>query len=652
MFVILPVLALILLTGFWQRHRQDWRAAVLLAALSWGVVLTLITEITSFLRFFNGPGLLVGWLLVNGGLVWGLRSRSQSSPAALRQGQFQGKLSPYLKLLLAGVGAIVLGVGLIALIAPPNNWDSMTYHMGRVVHWVQNRSVDHYPTHIIRQLYPGPWSSFAIAHLQILSGGDRFANLIQWTSMVGSLVGVSLIAQQLGAGLRGQLFAAVVCATIPMGILQGSSTQNDYVVAFWLVCLAYCVLQTIQSKFAGLWIGAAGASLGLAILTKGTAYLYAFPFCLWLLFACVRRLKVGCWRPMLGFGAIAIGLNLSHYWRNWQVFGSFLGESGQGMEGVTLGVIYSNVLRNLALHLSTPVRSLNLITIRGVEALHTLVGLDASDPRTTSPPGYGFDIHSLINHEDLAGNPLHLLLFLAVTVVFFAFKQPLRRRQQYFLTVYWAAVVAGFLMFCALIIWSPWRSRLHLPLFVLAAPFMGSVLSEMLARRPANVTLATLLAASLIWVGFNETRPLVMNSQIVETRQVHNIFNQSRTDQYFASRPDLKESYLGARDFIQSQTCEQIGLTLAGDMWEYPLWVLLNTHAQPILHIEHIDVENASIVQGEARTPQPFRPCALVAIGVDETAQEIVQNFQTTYQRQWHEGIVSIFVAQPVSNHP
>ncbi|MGF1495725.1 MAG: glycosyltransferase family 39 protein [Elainellaceae cyanobacterium] len=590
----------------------------------------------------------MAWLIASGILVVVTRGQLPKSDASTLEDK--DKPNSYLILLLAGVVLIVLGVGLIAVVAPPNNFDSMTYHMGRVVHWIQDRSVAHYPTNIIRQIYPGPWSSFAITNLQILSGGDRFANLIQWMSMVGSLIGVSLIAQQLGAGARGQVFAVVTCATIPMGILQGSSTQNDFVVSFWLVCLAYCVLQAIQSKFENhYWILAAGASLGLAILTKGTAYLYAFPFCLWLVFSGFRRLQFKLLKPMVGFGAIALALNISHYFRNWYVFGSFIGESGQGLEVFSLNIFLSNILRNIALHLSTPVRSINLITIGAVENLHALLGVDASDPRTTSPPGQSFDIHGLINHEDLAGNPLHLFLFVAVTIAFFLIKQPFKRRQRYFLATYWLVVVAGFLLFCALIVWSPWRSRLHLPIFVLAAPFIGSVLAEIIGRRFTNIIVAGLLCISFIWVGFNETRPLILNSQVVETQQVQNIFNQSRIDQYFAARPDLKNSYIEAARFIEAQGCSSIGLNFGGNTWEYPFWVLLNSHAKPSLQIKHVGVNNASSAQTQMPAYRNFIPCAVVAHEVEATEQEEIVAFQDTYRRQWHEGGLSIFLNQTIS---
>ncbi|NEQ31167.1 MAG: hypothetical protein F6K04_09195 [Leptolyngbya sp. SIO4C5] len=648
--VILPFLGLAFLFICWQQRLQDWRRAVLLAALSWGVLITLTTEVLSLFRGLSLVGLLPVWLGIDALLIAAILRQRQSEKPAQKLSLQQFPLG--LKLMLIGVAVIILVIGFIAISAAPNNWDSMTYHLGRVVHWIQNRSVAHYPTAIIRQLHPGPWSSFAIAQLQVLSGDDYFANIVQWLSFVGSLVGVSLIAQQLGANLRGQVLATVVCVTIPMAILQGSTTQSDHVVGFWLVCLAFCVLAAIQAKFAGHWMTAAGVSLGLALLSKGTAYLYAFPFCLWLVFSGWRRLKWQLWRPLATFGAIALAINLGHYSRNWQLFGSVLGESGQGMEVMGPRILLSNIIRNLALHLSTPVRSINLIIIRLVEGLHALIGLDASDPRISSPPGQGFDIHSLINHEDLAGNPLHLLLFLAATIVFWMVRRRLRQRQQYFLATYWLAVVVGFLLFCGLIIWSPWRSRLHLPLFVLASPFVGVVLAEMIGRRVVNAVAALLLSASLIWVGFSENRPLFANSQIVETDQVQNIFNQSRTEQYFLSNPDAQEAYIEAANFIQSQACSKVGLKLSGNTWEYPLWVMLNNHAKPTLQIEHVDVDNASVAKAEVTGDRRFVPCTIVADNVMTSDRPQLSIFENTYERQLQVGALSIYTDQSFSQQP
>ena len=94
--------------------------------------------------------------------------------------------------------------------------------------------------------------------------------------MVGSILGVSLIAKELGARRSGQLLAAIFVATLPMAILQGSSTNNDHVVSLWIVCFVYFSLKIMRQGIKPLLLVCLGASLGLAILTKGTAYIYAF----------------------------------------------------------------------------------------------------------------------------------------------------------------------------------------------------------------------------------------------------------------------------------------------------------------------------------------------------------------------------------------
>ncbi|MDV3000432.1 MAG: hypothetical protein N5P05_002038 [Chroococcopsis gigantea SAG 12.99] len=151
------------------------------------------------------------------------------------------------------------------------------------MHWIQNQNLAHYPTYYSAQLVHPPFAEVAIMHLQILSGGDRFANWVQWLAMINSIIGVSLVAKELGAKEEGQLFASAFCASIPMGILQASSTQNDYVVAFWILCLAYYTLALVsKSHISYPTILAVASSLGLALYTKSSAYVFTFPFIVWI----------------------------------------------------------------------------------------------------------------------------------------------------------------------------------------------------------------------------------------------------------------------------------------------------------------------------------------------------------------------------------
>src|SRR5206468_4064558 len=49
-------------------------------------------------------------------------------------------------LLVGGLAALVLAELVVALVAAPNNADSLSYHLPRIENWAQNRSVELYPT--------------------------------------------------------------------------------------------------------------------------------------------------------------------------------------------------------------------------------------------------------------------------------------------------------------------------------------------------------------------------------------------------------------------------------------------------------------------------------------------------------------------------
>jgi hypothetical protein len=234
-----PCISFVVLLLISRASNLSWRESILAAAVIWGLLLTIITEALSAFEALSYSTVLAAWLLSGAALavlyLWYFMDKGLV-PVSV------GPVASAPLLLVLPIGFIVSLTGLIAFVAPPNNWDSMTYHLGRVVHWVQNHSVQHYPTNIQRQLFMPPWAEFAVTHFYVLNGGDRLSNGVQWFCMLGSLTGVSLIAKQLGGSKESQLLAALIAACVPMGILQASSTQTDYVLTLWLVCFAHYVI--------------------------------------------------------------------------------------------------------------------------------------------------------------------------------------------------------------------------------------------------------------------------------------------------------------------------------------------------------------------------------------------------------------------------
>lgn len=629
LFGLIPLFALGILFLILQEIDKCWRSAILSAAIVWGVIVALSTEILSLFKLLTFESVFGLWLVVDIlGLIVYLKFKNFQPIFNKNQDE---KFPNILIGLLTAISLIFAAVGLIAIVSPPNNWDSMTYHMSRVVHWIQNRSVEHYPTSYVPQLYHPPGAEFAIMHFQIVTGGDRFANLIQWLSMVGSAIAVSLIAQQLGANLRGQVFAAVFAATLPMGILQASSTQNDYAVCFWVVCFVSCGLTGMSAGITLPNTLRIGASLGLALLTKTTAYLFSLPFIIWFIIVGIKRYHQKMLPPILMIAAVTLILNIGHFWRNYDLFGYAIGAPQSftkeyKIEIFTLPTFLSNIIRNLAMHTGTSISKINGLIVAVVKLLHKILGVLPNDPRITWPPGQVYALSTPSFNENNATNPIHFGLIFA-TIILIWNQQKLRTLK--IVIVYLTATISTFLLLCLLLKLQPWHSRHHMTTFVLFAPLFGLTFSQLSNYKIANYIVSILIFMSLPWISHNKFRPLIGEV---------NIFNTSRNELYFTSRPNIEFAYNQAVDFVKSQNCTNIGLSFwSKNAWEYPLWVLLKEPGKAAPRIEHISTIDPVVGQKLNSEPyKSFTPCAIIYQSTkidDKQGKEMVVKNETYVQK-------------------
>jgi hypothetical protein len=604
--------ALILLTLHARQGR--WRSSMIGAATVWGILIVLMTELLSLPGGLTRPNLALAWLAVDGiALVyaWLVAPHQGIMTGLLRSGETARHRLISLRIVemlwFWGLAVILLLVAMVALLSPPNTQDVMTYHMPRVMHWMQQRSVAFYPTVDYRQLHMPPWSEFAMLHVHILSGSDRFNPLVQWCSFLGSVIGVSLLAKCLGASPRGQGLAAIVCATIPQGILAASGAKNDYVVAFWCVALTYYLLAFKPQPTWPHALGIGGA-LGLAWLTKGTAYIFSLALVLtWILVWPWRTtLKALRFLPLILLLAMAV--NAGHFVRNYRLFGAPLGPTVDEPSAsyvkltndtVSASSLASNILRNLALHLGTPIPTVNHTLERGIAAVIQAIGGEVNDPQTTW--GTTFQIPTMIRHEATTSNPLHLMLILLTLVVLIAWA--LRRRGH--ATVMDAAgLVLAFGLFCALIKWQPFHTRLHLPLFVLWAAPIGVMLGHVRSKFLVYAMSLALLLQALPFALSNHVRPMVFGGMF-------NIFSQERRTLYFADYRDLEllDAYRTVTSLVNSQGCQHVGLDATFFNLEYPLLAWLDVD-RGTRSVTHVGVQNVSARYG--KMDRGIKPCAVI----------------------------------------
>jgi len=604
MVLVLAFSFILLVVLLYRGNGCDMREAGVKSYVLLFLFIAVSTEILSYFNSITNHVILCVWIFVLVVLVSVvfIVSKLQRSPLSFRGllpslGAYQCS-ERCLLIVLAIVMLITLSV---AVVSPPNNWDSLTYHMARVAEWIEHQNISFYPTSITRQNYQMPLAEFAILHLQLLAETDRFANMVQWISFWVSIALVTLIAKELGGSFRTQLISAVIGATIPMAILQSSSTQNDLVTSAFCLSFAYFFLKFIKKANMG-DVLFSSASLGLALLTKGTSFIYCSAIGVALTAAYLfqsgtekkRLTKMGI---LVFTAALGVVISLPHLSRNYVLYGNFLSNETSLYNNHELSVsgLMSNIIRNGALHLGTPSRQANHITYDLVE---TILGEELNNPKTTF-----MDSEFIIpfaRHEDDAGNLPHFLL-ICFAIPFLAVTHLSEKR-----TVCWyaATIVMAALLYCVVLKWQPWASRLHTPLFMLAAPLIALVMSGLrwLSWKRQLFTVLLLFLYSIPFLVLNASRPLipfrgysVLRQNGNEIFRSYSVLTQSRIELYFVNNPKIYPDYSDAVKIMAKERPDEVGLFLDGNDLEYLLWVLAGKNAvKRPPRFRHVGVLNIS----------------------------------------------------------
>ncbi|NTV29403.1 MAG: hypothetical protein HGA80_04910 [Candidatus Omnitrophica bacterium] len=630
--LLLPLfllIAILLAATVRQRWHLDNRREIIVAgALIFGLTLAAGTGALSLRQAIHPAGLMLFWsgLCIGGSLLVFYRRQFLPPRPVL---SLPADLTLSEKLLITAWFLLAATLFLLALAAPPNSWDAMVYHLSRVAHWTQNRNVGYFATPITRELWAMPLAEYLMLHLKLLGGSDNFANLAQWAGWAGCAVGVSLVAAQLGASRKAQAAAALIAATIPMAILQATSTKNDLPTAFWLTAAVWASLKWMREGQRTAHALLTAAATALALFTKGSSYLFLPPFLLIALVLAPRENKRTTRILVAILTAVALLTGLFHL-RTRLVFGRI----NPAREDVQLanarmdpGLFVSNLVRQSAVHLQTPSQRLNDVFIRLVRGSYDRLRLNFYQPEITHFKAEALFLQkSTVYNEYYAGNFLHFWL----GVIFCLIGLKLRRNDRELLRLYILALILSYSGFVFYMRWQPWISRLHLPLFILGAPVIAVVLDRTgSSRRWLVITTAALLLAAVPWLIHNKMRPLV---------GIRTVFNTTRTEQYFLDRPYMQTPFVAVTDAVKASGCRRVGLIINDDEWEYPYWTLLKTGAQPP-EIRHLNVANPSKIYEDTG----WQPCAIIM--QTDTEPDTALTFQgRTYSRRDYQKPLGVYL--------
>jgi 4-amino-4-deoxy-L-arabinose transferase-like glycosyltransferase len=540
---------------------------MLFASIPWTLFLAAVTEALSPAHLVTKTGLTVAWLgFAVVCLFWTSRPKVPNSFRQPRLRDWGKALTPAEKLLLAGA---------------PNTWDAMEYHLPRVTEWAANRGVQLYPTIDRQQLTMPPLAEYIMLHLDLLYGTDRLVNLVQWFSWLGFVLGASLIAKSLNGDRRAQILAAVLAATIPVGILGASGAKNDCVLAYWITLTVYLLLGWKDRKTFYQMFGIA-AAVSLSVFTKGTAYVF-LP-CLFL--ACFLSWDRASFRRFLVLApviaAFVVALNAPLWARNLEMSGSIFGLpyfEGAGPTSsrmianshIAPAPALANTIRNIGLNLGVPDDKVNRGTGRFLSRCIRALGVDPDDPGQIVIGQSGvfrpFSIDWGPRTEVRAGNPIHLILFLAAGLIWlFWFRSSCGRSGLLAL-----GSLGAFCLYSAMIRWSPFNARYQLPVFVLGSAFTALVLAGLKPRKTVTFLLFIPLLIALRAAASNDSRPLLTRAGSGES-----ILRMSRDETYFLdAHRAIAGSFIAAAKAATDEPCGSIGVDANLLHFEYPMFALL-----------------------------------------------------------------------------
>lgn len=500
------------------------RVSLILALMTNAVLVFMYNELSSsfnLLQSFSAVGFWGAIVLLLCVLFIRLTRKGKINTSQLHPNYLLSQWSslnrPTKLISLAALFIFIVPLLFLAVYVPPNNFDAHSYHLNRILSWVNNGNLNHFPTEHIQQLYHNVFAEYLVLDTVLLSGSDRYTGLIQFGAFLGAMSGVSLIAKKLGLKANGQFLAAVLMLTLPIGIFESTSAQVDYVSCFFFIAYVYFGFALLEKK-STLHLLAFATALALGGFTKYTIFMFALPFTVYF---GIRILQQYGFLYGIRVFILAAGLLILFFTpfliRNYQLFGQLISPMEKTrlfaeklpVEHYSPLLTLSGILKNSGLHMGLPDSHFNQFVYTQIKTIHTWMGINMDDP------DYGdvFSVRYSVQ-EDMVPNTFHFWLMGLATIVLLFSKGHQRTKWL------WICAIAGFVMFCTMLKFQLWSSRTHMPFFAMGCVVIAYVYDQILHWKIQYLAVPMMLFSTVFVYG-NPNKPMIPLSYLARKAVAH-----------------------------------------------------------------------------------------------------------------------------------
>lgn len=619
--MLLTFILLYLNIWSWHKGREekpDRLFCHIQASTVWTLLLFLITEVYSVFHLIGFLPLVLTWYgLAAVLLLMLLLRRKQTKQGKKSRGKAAGPRVPEEKpdLRVLFIGAVSLFVLVMAMTTVPYNWDSMTYHLPRIMHWAQNGSVAHYSTNVLRQISSPVLAEFVNLHVYLLTGGrDILFHLLQGLSFLTCAACVYGIAGKLKCTLSFRFLATLLYMSMPIAFAEALTTQVDNFATVWLLYFVYLLLdftdlekKLVADKTTVVRVCLLGLFVSFGYLTKPSVCIAMAIMVLWLLAVCMTRKDsvkilvklIACVLP-----AILLPL-LPELMRNLKTFSAIASQgTGQRQLVGTLNPLYLfvNFLKNFVYNLpNVYLNDSGYFLTRLVKKVAGILGVELDAP-SIAEDGREFFLHTAPDYaHDTAINPVIVILMLVCIVLWIRKlkKKELGKTLKKSLMSYSFVAVVCFLVFCVLLRWEPFVTRYMVSYLALLCPMIAVQLQKHTAGGERTVMLGIISFVCIMEIG----------SMALYHRNMCTRFGAGeRPYGYFTNRIQDYPAYSQICQYVIDKGFSNIGLYMGEDNYEYPLWYSLR---DTVRRMEHVYVTNESAVYDDPS----FLPEGIIWIG-------------------------------------
>ena len=536
--------------------------------------------------------------------------------------------------------------------SPPNEWDSMTGHLNRILYFLQQGSMSHFiGTNWNIDTYPRSFCSLQVYPF-LMSGYNEYLFKLPNVGSYWILsFGIYGILKNLGVKFKTRLFLSILFLFLPNVLMQSITTETDIVLGAYLCSIVY-YLVAYRKQEKTIYLYLAGLTFGLALSHKITFVFSFIPLLIlygYCYYPAIKKKAIFVFKHLIIthlLGAI-LYVAATGYISNFIHYGHPIGPptatQHQSVERAgSLGNLFVQGSRNVLRYGFDLFNLDGLRNIMLVEKLNHAMkapfrafdqGLQLGLERVTEFTIIPFTFDKRFDFYN--GSPIYgsIFIFIILPSLFLFFRRP-NWMQGLFLLAF--AVHFATLAFTAA--YDPWKGRYMISSAVYLFPLLVYISSFIFEKKQAWLTnlilglIVVIISLSAIFTLGLNIRALPFNAYGKKS-----ILELDRVSALTINRPDITPAYQNFEKLVPKNAVVALGTI--NDDFEYPLWgpkfsrklIPLNPFEQGIQAIPN----NADYLFFSKRVFQP--QAGDIRLGTDTTLVEgVLVRGEDYYLRKLH----------------